>query len=59
MLQNKVKTPEEKSCSSYFSQVHSFTLKLEPIDVNFVDFVSSEGGKRLETNEHLESCNKT
>lgn len=39
---------------------HFFTLKLEPIDVNFVDLVdSSEGGKRLETNEHLEAFNKT
>jgi len=37
-----------------------FTLKLEPIDVNFEDLAdSSEGGKRLETNEHLEACNKT
>lgn len=30
------------------------------MDVNFVDLVdSSEGGKRLETNEHLEACNRT
>lgn len=37
-----------------------FTLKLEPIEVNFVDFVdSSQGGKRLETNEHFEAFNKT
>ena len=37
-----------------------FTLKLEPIEVNFVDFVdSSHGGKRLETNEHFEAFNKT
>lgn len=40
--------------------MHCFTLKLEPIDVNFVDLVdSSEGGKRLETNGHLEAFNKT
>jgi len=37
-----------------------FTLKLEPIEVNFVDFVdSSQGGKRHETNEHFEAFNKT
>lgn len=36
-----------------------FTLKLEPIDVNFVDLADTSCGKRLETNEHLEACNKT
>ena len=59
MLQNKLKT-SKKFIKLFLTSEHPFTLNFEPIDVNLVDFVdSSEGGKRLETNEHVDASNKT